>query len=319
MNKLSVLIQQVEEQIERTKLTGKPVRLYDPLSYIIGLGGKRIRPAMVLASYEWFAPGSPENVKQLGVAVEMFHNFTLMHDDIMDNSPLRRGKATVHEKWDDSTAILSGDLMLIKVYELLGKIGHSQILEDFNDMAIELCEGQMMDMEFEEMRTVDNEDYMIMIRKKTAVLLAFALKAGATMAGASAEDQQRMYNIGIDLGLSFQLMDDYLDTFGQAAKVGKRIGGDILEKKKTFLWNSLMKELGDKEVEKIHTLRDDMDPDEYIDFVRTLMTSYSIDKACLALAKERHELALKMLAELPPSEQAFYLEEIFELLAARTH
>ena len=177
MNKLQELQHKLQSSIEAmSSISGSPDALYEPISYILSLGGKRIRPAMVLASYKLYEEVISDEVLELAQAVEMFHNFTLLHDDIMDRAEIRRGKATVHKKWDEPTAILSGDLLQIKVYEKLTHIGHSEILKLFNKMAIELCEGQMKDMQFETTKNVSNEDYLDMIRQKTAVLLGFLFR-----------------------------------------------------------------------------------------------------------------------------------------------
>jgi geranylgeranyl diphosphate synthase type II len=181
---------------------------------------------------------NPEAILKQALAIEVFHNFTLMHDDIMDDAPLRRGKATVHEKWNHNTAILSGDVMLVKAYDLLLDTDPNllrKVLELFNQTASEVCEGQQFDMNFESLETVSEEDYLEMIRLKTAVLLGLALKMGAVLAGAGKEDSQKLYDFGVNIGVGFQLKDDLLDVFADQAKFGKQVGGDIIANKKTFL------------------------------------------------------------------------------------
>ncbi|MGB1031429.1 MAG: polyprenyl synthetase family protein, partial [Flavobacteriales bacterium] len=211
--------------------------LYQPVSYIMQLGGKRLRPLMVLAATEAFG-GDPKLALNACMSIEVFHNFTLMHDDIMDDAPLRRGNQTVHEKWGVNAGILSGDAMIIQAYQLLNCYNaplSNQLLTLFNTTALEVCEGQQMDMEFEDRNDVGIEEYLEMIRLKTSVLLAAALKMGAQIAGASDEVQKNIYNFGQEIGLAFQLRDDYLDAFGDPETFGKQVGGDIIQNKKTYL------------------------------------------------------------------------------------
>ncbi len=243
MTSIKELQQQVEEEITRLHFGDHPRELYEPISYILSLGGKRLRPLLVLLGYKLFQQDI-KSILRPAVSVEVFHNFTLMHDDIMDEAPLRRGKPTVHEKWDNTVAILSGDTMLVKVYDLLLTVKpeflHSSI-RDFNKTAIEVCEGQQIDMNFEKTGQVSEEEYIEMIRLKTAVLLGFSLKFGGLLAGSSDKDQDILYRIGELMGIGFQLMDDLLDVYGDQKKFGKMVGGDIVSNKKTFL---LIKALG---------------------------------------------------------------------------
>ncbi len=216
----------------------KKGELYAPIHYLLKLGGKRLRPALVLAATDAF-DGSAEDAVPAALAIEVFHNFTLMHDDIMDQAPLRRGFETVHVKWNTNAAILSGDTMLVQAYQLLAQSKPNQLpqlLQLFSTTAIEVCEGQQLDMEFENRTDVHVVEYIEMIRLKTSVLLAAALKTGALVANASEEDCEHIYKFGEQIGLAFQLRDDYLDAFGEQEKFGKLVGGDILADKKTFLW-----------------------------------------------------------------------------------
>ncbi|HWA35450.1 MAG TPA: polyprenyl synthetase family protein [Cyclobacteriaceae bacterium] len=227
----------LEAEIRRQRFGESPASLYEPIRYIMALGGKRLRPLLTLLSYALYK-NDAERIVKYAVAVEAFHNFTLLHDDIMDKAPLRRGKATVHEKWNVNTAILSGDVMLVKVYDMLLDIGPSKlqdVLALFNQCASEVCEGQQWDMEFESMSRVTEAQYIAMIRQKTAVLLGFSLELGALLADAAAADRGILRQAGIDLGLGFQLKDDLLDVYGSKKKFGKQIGGDIIANKKTFL------------------------------------------------------------------------------------
>ncbi|KYG82425.1 polyprenyl synthetase family protein [Roseivirga echinicomitans] len=230
------LVQLINKRLEERNYGSEPKELYDPIRYIMSLGGKRMRPLLVLLAYKLFKD-DPETVVDQALAVEVFHNFTLVHDDIMDNAPLRRGKATVHEKWDANTAILSGDVMMVKAYDMLldAPSNLKQIVRDFNACAAGVCEGQQLDMNFETLATVDESAYINMIRLKTAVLLGFSLKLGAMLAQSSKEDAELLYDFGVSIGIGFQLKDDLLDVYGDQTKFGKQVGGDIISNKKTFL------------------------------------------------------------------------------------
>ncbi len=227
----------VENEIAEQKYHGHPTELYDPINYMMGLGGKRMRPVLLLMGYNLFNTNINAALKA-ALAIEVFHNFTLMHDDIMDKAPIRRGKSTVHEKWNPNIAILSGDVMLVEAYKLLMHVDESklkEILELFNKTAVEVCEGQQLDMNFENMDSVKVEEYIRMIELKTAVLLAAALKIGAILGDASNADANHIYEFGRHLGIAFQLQDDILDVYGDPEKFGKLVGGDIITNKKTFL------------------------------------------------------------------------------------
>tara|TARA_R110002126_G_scaffold274972_1_gene420274 strand:- start:16719 stop:17690 length:972 start_codon:yes stop_codon:yes gene_type:complete len=216
----------------------EPKNLYEPIDYILQLGGKRIRPVLTLMAADIFGSDS-QKALPAALAVEVFHNFTLVHDDIMDDAPLRRGKATVHEKWDINTGILSGDAMLIlayKYFEDYEPVVFQKLAKLFSKTALEVCDGQQLDVDFETREDVTIDEYMNMIRLKTSVLVAAALKMGAIVAETSEEDANLIYDFGLNLGLAFQLQDDYLDTFGDPETFGKQVGGDIMENKKTFLY-----------------------------------------------------------------------------------
>lgn len=227
----------IEKEIREFHFDAEPRSLYDPIHYIMSLGGKRMRPLLTILAYQLYKE-DPTSMVRYAVAVEAFHNFTLMHDDIMDHAPLRRGKATVHEKWNVNTAILSGDVMLVKVYdrflELEGKT-LKEVLSLFNACAAGVCEGQQWDMEFEKAPRVTEAQYLNMIELKTAVLLGFSLELGAVLAGAPLSDRQALRRFGIDLGIAFQLKDDLLDVYGDKKTFGKQQGGDIISNKRTFL------------------------------------------------------------------------------------
>tara|TARA_B110001454_G_scaffold159658_1_gene149023 strand:+ start:1226 stop:2197 length:972 start_codon:yes stop_codon:yes gene_type:complete len=226
------------EYLESKKWVNEPKNLYEPIDYIIKLGGKRMRPVLTLMAADIFS-GGYEKAMPAALAVEVFHNFTLIHDDIMDDAPLRRGKETVHEKWDINTGILSGDAMLILAYQYFENyepIVFQKLAQLFSKTALEVCDGQQLDVDFETRNDVTINEYINMIRLKTSVLVAAALKMGAIVAEASEENANLIYDFGLNLGLAFQLQDDYLDTFGDPKTFGKQVGGDIIENKKTYLY-----------------------------------------------------------------------------------
>lgn len=216
----------------------EPINLYEPIHYILQLGGKKLRPVLTLMTCELFN-GKAKEAYDAALAIEVFHNFTLIHDDIMDSAPIRRGKTTVHKKWDLNTGILSGDAMLILAYQCFESYEpytFKKLLKLFSQTSLEVCEGQQLDMDFETRNDVTIPEYLKMITYKTSVLVAAAMKMGVIIAKASDEEANAIYNFGLNLGIAFQLQDDYLDTFGDAAVFGKQIGGDITENKKTFLY-----------------------------------------------------------------------------------
>ncbi|UKJ09136.1 polyprenyl synthetase family protein [Solitalea lacus] len=227
----------ISKEVDQISLPAFPAELYEPIRYLMQLGGKRMRPVLTLMGCNLFTDEiQPSIIPALGL--EVFHNFTLMHDDIMDNAPIRRGQATVHEKWNPNVAILSGDVMLVKAYELMMQVSDMhlrQVLNLFNKTAAEVCEGQQIDMNFEQYDTVNVDQYINMIALKTAVLLGACLKTGALLGGASEADAEHLYQFGKKLGVAFQLQDDILDVYGEPEKFGKQIGGDIIANKKTYL------------------------------------------------------------------------------------
>jgi geranylgeranyl diphosphate synthase, type II len=234
---IAELLKEIELEIKNQPFGANPTSLYEPIRYIMALGGKRLRPILVLLAYSLYKKDAKSIIKY-ATAVEAFHNFTLLHDDIMDNAPLRRGKATVHEKWNVNTAILSGDVMLIKVYEMFRNLDGDvlkEVLGIFNQCAAEVCEGQQWDMEFETKLKVTEAQYIEMIRLKTAVLLGFSLELGAVLAGADKVQRAALKEFGTNIGIGFQLKDDLLDVYADKNKFGKQVGGDIIANKKTFL------------------------------------------------------------------------------------
>jgi len=231
------LLKLIEQEIKKQTFGSQPKSLYEPIRYIMSLGGKRLRPLLAMLSYSLYK-NDPEKIVKYAITIEAFHNFTLLHDDIMDKAPLRRGKATVHEKWNVNTAILSGDVMLVKVYDQFLDLDGDvlkEVLRIFNQCAAEVCEGQQWDMEFETKTRVTEAQYIEMIRLKTAVLLGFSLELGALLANANSEERQALKEFGTNIGIGFQLRDDLLDVYADKNKFGKQVGGDILANKKTYL------------------------------------------------------------------------------------
>ena len=233
----AIFIDTLQSELQQTNYGQHPPELYDPIRYIMSLGGKRLRPLMTLMATYLFTDDWQKAVRP-ALAVEVFHNFTLMHDDIMDQAPLRRGQPTVHEKWNHNTAILSGDVMLVGAYQLLLNVEASklqQAMSRFTRTAAEVCEGQQMDMNFETRWDVTETEYIEMIRLKTSVLLGYALELGGLIGGANEETTRHLYEGGVNIGIGFQLKDDLLDVYGDPVKFGKQVGGDIIANKKTFL------------------------------------------------------------------------------------
>lgn len=231
----------------------KDTELYDPVKYILELGGKRMRPVLTLMGTELFG-GKLADSYNSALGIEVFHNFTLLHDDIMDEAPLRRGKQTVHEKWDVNAAILSGDVMFVQAFTLVTSCKTEYlraVIDIFNVTAIEVCEGQQLDMEFETREDVTLEEYLEMIKLKTSVLVGCALELGAVLANAPKEDSRRLYDFGLNLGMAFQIMDDLLDVFGDAEVFGKQVGGDIITNKKTYLLLKALEEANEKQASEL--------------------------------------------------------------------
>ena len=237
----------LKEMFANLKFTQEPSGLYDPLRYMIEIGGKRIRPRLCLTTYALYKDSFSEEILSPAAAIEVFHSFTLIHDDIMDKADVRRGVPTVYKKWDENTAILSGDVMSIESYRMIAKAPAAAlpaVLALFSDTAAQVCEGQQYDMDFEDLPQVPMEDYLKMVGLKTAVLIACSAKMGALIAGASAREADLLYKFGYDLGLAFQIADDWLDTYGDPAVFGKAIGGDILNNKKSWLLTRALEKAG---------------------------------------------------------------------------
>lgn len=317
---LKAAIQLVGKTVQETSYKGSPNELYDPINYIMGLGGKRLRPVLAVLGYQAFN-NEPEKALPLAKAIELFHNFTLVHDDIMDDAPLRRGQATVHEKWNDSIAILAGDAMLIKVYDHFlegGYVNLAELLRVFNKTAIEVCEGQQMDMNFETRSDVSVEDYIEMIRLKTSVLVGGALQLGALAAGASKEKAQLIYDFGVNIGLAFQLKDDYLDCFGDPEKFGKQVGGDIISNKKTFMMlKALEKDASGKLAAWL--TKSSFDKEEKVEAVKAIYLSEGIDQLAFDEMDKFNQKGLSALEALNLSkEQQLPLAQFAQVLMERT-
>ena len=256
MHSFEQLSQQFAQYFDRRHFPAQPATLYDANEYFLKMGGKRVRPVLCLMGNELFDDIKPD-AWEVATAVELFHNFTLIHDDIMDKAPLRRGMETIHKKYGESTAILAGDVMQVAAYEHINKIQKSflhQVLTLFNTSAREVCEGQQLDMDFEKQERVALDDYLKMIELKTSVLLAASLKMGAILGGAGERNQNLIYEFGRKLGLAFQVQDDYLDAFGDPDKFGKQVGGDILSNKKTFLLIHALETASPKQLEELKKL-----------------------------------------------------------------
>lgn len=266
-----------EQHFSKRHFPVQPSSLYDPAEYILGLGGKRIRPVLCLMGNELFDDLS-DDAYHVASAVELFHNFSLIHDDIMDKAPLRRGKPTVHALHGESTALLAGDVMLVVAYEELIKVHHhsKKIIQLFNKTAKEVCEGQQLDMDFEKTDTLKLDHYIHMISLKTSVLLAASLQMGALLGKASEGNQQHLYEFGRKLGIAFQIQDDYLDAFGDPDKFGKQVGGDILSNKKTFLMIHALEEAGSADKQYLKELLNSNPPDK-VEQVLTIFKKCGVD------------------------------------------
>lgn len=279
MNTFEDLSKQFSDRFNTSHFPQQPSSLYDPNRYFLQLGGKRIRPVLCLMGNELIGDIT-EDAWHVATAIELFHNFTLIHDDIMDKAPLRRGMPTVHEKYEESTALLAGDVMLVTAYEYLNQIStqySKKIFQLFNKTAKEVCEGQQLDMDFEKQKNVSLDEYLNMISLKTSVLLAASLKMGAILGGALERNQNLLYEFGRKLGLAFQVQDDYLDAFGDPEKFGKQVGGDIKANKKTFLLIHTLETASPSQKEEMEQLMQSND-DSKIDKVLSIFRQCKVDQ-----------------------------------------
>ena len=295
-----------ENYLENNKQKSKPIGLYAPIQYILSLGGKRLRPLLALMATEAFG-NKPEDALPAALSVEVFHNFTLIHDDIMDQAPLRRGAPTVHNKWDENTGILSGDAMLIQAYQCLEPYQNElfvKLINHTSKTALEVCEGQQYDMDFETQKDVTISAYLKMIRLKTAVLVGHSLKIGAWIGNASDQEAQLLYDFGVLLGMAFQIQDDYLDAFGDPKDFGKQVGGDILENKKTILYHEVMKSGNTKEKEALIQWHDTIEKNnEKVIAVKGIFKSSGASIASQKLVTSYTKDAFKKLESLTISVQ----------------
>lgn len=301
------LLSEINAYIDNLPYDRKPMSLYEPIRYVLSIGGKRIRPVLMLLAYNLYQD-DPERIFPSACALETYHNYTLLHDDLMDCAPMRRGHQTVHEKWDANTAILSGDTMLVMAYERMMQCNSEvlpEVIQLFTETALEICEGQQYDVEFETRDDVTEEEYIEMIRLKTSVLLACALKMGAIQAGASAEDAENLYRFGEQMGLAFQLQDDYLDVYGDSATFGKRIGGDIVSNKKTYMLINAYNKANRAQRAELDSwiLRKDFNEEEKITAVTRLYNEIGIDQMALDKIAYYFEQSKKYLAAVQVPEE----------------
>lgn len=302
MKTFNEILTTIDAELEKLDWSKQPQGLYEPIAYILSLGGKRVRPALTLMACEIFKDDISEAIAP-ALGIEVFHNFTLLHDDIMDKAPIRRSKETVHVKWNENTAILSGDVMQIEAYKLITKAPNDvlrQVLDLFSTTATEICEGQQYDMEFESRENVDADEYLEMIRLKTAVLLGCSLKIGALIGGASDKNADLLYKFGINIGLAFQLKDDLLDVYGDEKTFGKKTGGDILCNKKTYMLINALKEAKDadrKELLQWLNISDGREEDK-INAVKSLYDRLKVKSICEDKMTSFYSMAVANLDKL---------------------
>jgi len=298
MHSFIELLKLFEEKFLARLFPAQPQSLYDPAQYILGIGGKRVRPVCVLMGNQLFDEIDPDSY-HAATAIELFHNFSLIHDDIMDKAPMRRGMETVHTKYGESTALLAGDVMFVKAYEYLNKIKPAQlqkVLFLFNNTASAVCEGQQLDMDFEKRETVSMDEYLNMITLKTSVLLAASLQLGSILGGAGEGNQQHLYEFGKNLGIAFQVQDDYLDAFGDPEKFGKKVGGDILANKKTFLMIHAFESAPTTQLTELKELIKTNPPDK-VERVLKIFKDCKVDDWARELKNKYLQTALKHLED----------------------
>ena len=321
MQSFELLSQKFSLHFEKPHFPASPSSLYEPNEYFLKLGGKRVRPVICLMGNELFDEITTD-AWHVATAIELFHNFTLIHDDIMDKAPLRRGMETVHRKYGDSTALLAGDVMLVVAYDYLNKIDNTiihPILQLFNQTAKEVCEGQQLDMDFENRDSVSLKEYLQMIELKTSVLLAASLKMGAILGGAGERNQRLLYEFGRKLGIAFQVQDDYLDAFGDPGKFGKQVGGDIMANKKTFLHLHAAEIASDKQKQEMNRLMKDNGSGK-VDAMLQLFRDCKVDQWALELKNKYLDEALAHLEDIAVlSKRKQPLNELAQFLVKRDH
>ena len=310
----------INSKIEKIRIQGTPNELYDPINYILNLKSKRVRPILSLLSYSLFKEDI-DKITEPSIALEFFHNFTLIHDDIMDNADIRRGEDTIHKKWNNNIGILSGDLLMIFAYKMLENVEEKTFKKTFqryNNIAVKVCEGQQYDMNFEVENEISEDDYLKMITLKTAVLIGFSLELGGLIANKEKLITDQLYIAGENFGISFQLMDDYLDVFG-SAEFGKKIGGDISSNKKTYLIIKLLEKANSTDKERVLKLMNDNNEDENkIKFITDMMLKYQIDK----IAKQKMDIyfdeGMKTLSSISSKKNKILeLKNYFEKMRER--
>ena len=310
----------INSKIEKIRIQGTPSELYDPINYILNLKSKRVRPILSLLSYSLFKEDI-DKIIEPSIALEFFHNFTLIHDDIMDNADIRRGEDTIHKKWNNNIGILSGDLLMIFAYKMLENVEEKTFKKTFqryNNIAVKVCEGQQYDMNFEVENEISEDDYLKMITLKTAVLIGFSLELGGLIANKEKLITDQLYIAGENFGISFQLMDDYLDVFG-STEFGKKIGGDISSNKKTYLIIKLLEKANSTDKERVLKLMNDNNEDENkIKFIKGMMLKYQIDK----IAKQKMDIyfdeGMKTLSSISSKKNKILeLKNYFEKMRER--
>lgn len=321
MHSFQELSQQFEEKFNGRHFPETPVSLYDSSQYILALGGKRIRPVLCLMGNELVNTINPDTW-HVATAIELFHNFTLIHDDIMDKAPLRRGMETVHSKFGESTALLAGDVMLVVAYDYVNKINKDYlqiVMKLFNKTAKEVCEGQQLDMDFEKEERVNFDDYLKMIELKTSVALAASLQLGGILGGAGKGNQQHLYEFGKNLGIAFQVQDDYLDAFGDPGKFGKQVGGDILSNKKTFLSIHAMEVATPTQLKELLQLNNGNEISK-VEKVLQIYKDTNAGKWATELKDKYYKIAMQHLEEIAVlSARKKPLQELAEYLINREH
>lgn len=318
------ILTKINSYLDALPYTRKPMSLYEPVKYVLSMGGKRIRPTLMLMAYNLYKD-DPESILPAACGIETYHNYTLLHDDLMDNADMRRGRQTVHVKWNANTAILSGDSMLVLAYSHFLKCGGDKlrsVLDLFTETALEIGEGQQYDMDFETRTDVTEDEYIEMIRLKTSVLLACALKIGATLAGAPEEDADALYKFGERMGLAFQLQDDYLDVYGDPAVFGKAVGGDILCNKKTYMLINAFNRADDGQRAELMKwiTAEKFDPAEKIAAVTSIYNKLGIDRLAEEKIKLYFDESRELLARVGvPSERKAVLEAYTDKMMTRNN
>lgn len=311
----------INHEIAKLNWEREPKGLYAPIAYTMAAGGKRVRPQLAMIACGIFG-GNEQEVAPAAMALEVFHNFTLLHDDVMDKAEVRRGRPTVHIQWNENTAILSGDQMMIEAYKLLAEAPADKlhkVLRLFNEMATEICEGQQYDVDFESQEHVTIEEYLKMIRLKTSVLLATALQIGSYLAGANEAQQEALYQFGINVGLAFQIQDDILDVWGDPKTFGKAVGGDISCNKKTYVYLTAQKLADDELTEELHQWYGSVldDNTEKIAAVKGIFEQLNVRAACEAVVEDYTQKALLILDTLPQNAATEQLRQLANKLNTR--